>query len=124
MTTTLCDGIRAMDAEREPQTFTLPVVWTGVENTPVLAANQFIGQAADGEIFLAFGLFTPPPIVGPPDQQEAQVRRLDRVPVQCLARLSMNRRRLEELIEVLQRTLEIEAKTRNVRSDPAREGDR
>lgn len=84
----------------------LPIRWVGVEETPLLVANQFLGQTGTGDIILNFGAVVPPPILpGTPEQQAEQLGEYTYVPVRAVARLGLNRTNLEQLIGVLHQTL-------------------
>ena len=84
----------------------LPVLWVGVEEQPVLAANQFLIQVHEGEVFLVVGHVTPPPFVlegASLEEVRRQAAAIGSVPVRALGRYALTPRRLAELIELLQR---------------------
>jgi hypothetical protein len=84
----------------------LPVRWVGIEDYPLVVANQLLGQIGPGEVILNFGQVTPPAIMpGTPEQQAEQLAQYTYVPVRTVARLGLNRAKLEEFIGVLQQTL-------------------
>jgi hypothetical protein len=88
-----------------PEGVSLPIRWVGVEETPLLATNQFLGQVVGPqEVILNFGAVIPPPII-PGSSDEALLREYTHVPVKAVARLGLNRTNLEQLIGVLQQTL-------------------
>jgi hypothetical protein len=90
-------------AEQEIQ---VPIVWVGVEDTPVYASNQMLIQfSAANEFILTFGHLTPPVTLGTPEQQREQAEMISFVPVRPVARVGFNRQRLQELITVLQDNL-------------------
>lgn len=90
-----------------PQPVALPVAWVGLDELPVLSVNQFVGQPEPGVAFVTLGQVTPPMVGGgTPEEAQAQLARLPFVPIRAVARLALSRRRLRELIEVLQGTLE------------------
>jgi hypothetical protein len=93
------------NAAGQPERIEVPLVWVGVEDVQILFANQFLGQVQQQEIVLSFGQVTPPVLLGSPEQLAQQVRRLGFIPVKTVARFSMTRARLEELIGVLQATV-------------------
>lgn len=74
---------------------------------PVLAANQFLGQAsAPGEVVVTVGFVQPPAILGDTEaDRRAQAEQITFVPVQAVARLVMSRARLEQFRDVLSQTL-------------------
>jgi hypothetical protein len=95
-------------AADEPQSFEVPLVWVGFDETPVLTANQFLGQVHSDEFFISFGQATPPPISAlTDDERRAQAEAIRAVPVRTLSRLGMTRERVEDLIRILNETLEI-----------------
>lgn len=89
----------------EPDRIALPLAWVEGEE-PVIFANQFLFQQIDpGEFVLNIGQALPPPLIGPPEEQRRQASQIPFVPVRTLARLSLTRKRVEELINVLQGVL-------------------
>lgn len=95
-----------------PEQLEIPLAWVGVEDVPILFVNQFLFQVAGEEITLGFGQVAPPALFGPPEQQEQQARELAVVPVKPVSGLALNRRRVEEMIALLQQTLENQDKQR------------
>jgi hypothetical protein len=93
-------------SEQVPEGVQLPVRWIGIEEYPLLVANQFLGQIGPGEVILSFGQVVPPAILpGTPEQQAEQLAEHEYLPVRTVARLGLNRARLEELVGMLQQTL-------------------
>jgi hypothetical protein len=90
----------------EPDGITVPVVWVVGDDLPVRFANHFLGQVvAHDEAVLSFGQLVPPPLLGSPDDRREQAEGLSFIPVHAIARLAMNRQRLEELRRVIEETL-------------------
>lgn len=85
----------------------VPITWVIPDEMPALAANQFLGQASGpGEIVLTVGFVQPPAILGATEEdRRAQAEKITFVPVQAVARLVMNRARLEQFRDVLSQTL-------------------
>jgi hypothetical protein len=75
----------------------LPLDWTQFDAVPILLGNHFLVQHQPDEFVITVGQSTGPPLPGPP--QEA-------ISVETLARIAVTRRRLTELIAVLQAALE------------------
>jgi hypothetical protein len=68
--------------------------------------NQMLLQAAgENEHVLSFGQVVPPALIGTEEQRITQAKTIDHVPIRVVARVSMTRRRLEELSRLLQRQL-------------------
>ena len=119
----LCDTSRmaTSDEGRQPSSSELkgrgvPMLWVGVDETPVAIANQLLVQVDFAEggspdtAILTFGYVTPPVIVGSPDDQERQIESLTHVAIRPVARVSLTPRRLREWVELLDRTIaQIEA---------------
>lgn len=88
----------------------ISLIWPDVEDLPVLRANQFLGQVAPGptgapeEFIFTIGYVSPPVFLGSPEEQAATMKALGAVSVRALARVSMSRVRLAELIQVLQQS--------------------
>ncbi len=96
-----------MAAEQHPEVLSLPLVWVGVDEVPIVMANQVLGQiAGEDEVVLAFGQVTPPPFLGTPEQRIEQAKQIQYVAVRVVARLSLTHTRLQELVRVLQQTLD------------------
>jgi hypothetical protein len=91
--------------DQVPEGVELPLRWVGVEDTPLLVTNQFLGQVVGpGEVILNLGAVIPPPILpGSPDEELLQ--EYTYVPIKTVARLGLTRRNLEQFIGVLQQTL-------------------
>lgn len=86
---------------------TLPIVYIGVEDVPILFANQFVIQHEENEFILTVGQLQPPILLGPPEQRKEQAKRLTYVPIKVVARFGLTRQRLTELIQALQTNLQI-----------------
>ncbi|MEU9710763.1 hypothetical protein AB0E21_19410 [Streptomyces sp. NPDC047967] len=100
--------------EKQPDTtLSLGLSWRNGEQA-ARPANQFIvsvglptSQGRPDEIYLTFGQVEPPVLTGTPEQMEDQLRKLGSLHVETLGRYVVSRDRLQELIEVLQRTAEL-----------------
>jgi hypothetical protein len=85
----------------------VPAVWAGLEESPVFFTNAFLGVLDDqGEVILCFGQSNPPVFTGPtPEKLAEQASKVTSVNVKPVARLSMSRQRLRELVDVLNLTI-------------------
>jgi hypothetical protein len=93
-----------------PEQVQVPLSWVGIDELPVVFVNQMLGQLDDrGDVLLTLGQTTPPALVGDPQEVYAQAQRLAYVPVKPVARVTLSRPRLFELIGVLQQLVEIQA---------------
>lgn len=93
----------------------LPVTWVGAEELPVVFVNQILAQVDDrADVILSFGQVTPPATVGTPEEQAAQLDRMAYLPVKPIARFTMSRARVFELVQVLTQLLEIQARSRQL----------
>jgi hypothetical protein len=98
------------DETPEPQRITAQLAWIGIEDVPVVFVNQMLGQIDDkGEVLITFGQATPPVIVGPAEEA-FQAGTVPFVQVRPVARITMSRARLEEVVDVLQKTLDNQAR--------------
>jgi hypothetical protein len=85
----------------------IPIAWIGLDDQPVLMANQFIGQVEQDEIIISIGTQVSPPILGSTaEERREQLSRVAFIPVRPVARFSMTRRRVEELAHILRDTLD------------------
>jgi hypothetical protein len=84
----------------------VPLAWVGLDELPVVVSNQaLIQHNAEDEFVLAFGHASPPPLVGSDEEKLEQLRQISFVPVRVIARFGLTRRRVEELIDILQENL-------------------
>jgi hypothetical protein len=91
---------------KEPEGVAIPVVWVGGDEAPILLANQGRGcELPDGQEHLIVLELTDE-LLGTEDERRAQAQELSFIPVKVLARFALTRSRLEELVRVLQETLE------------------
>jgi hypothetical protein len=110
--------VRVPDGESQLQ---LPIAWIGTDEAPIVACNQFLGQfSAENELIVTFGHLAPPALLGSPEERLEQAKEISYVPIRVVARLGMNRLRVEELIRVLQEILANHDETfKRSGSDPA-----
>ena len=92
-----------MNGERDA--ITLPLTYLGLEDIPILFANQFVIQHEKNEFILTVGQLQPPILLGTPEDRKEQAKKLTYVPIRVVARFGLTRQRLTELIEVLQSNL-------------------
>ena len=105
-----------MTDEALPDHISVPVLWVGLDEEPVVMANQFIGQVQQDEIIISIGTLVTPAITATtPDERREQALRISHVPVQPIVRLVLTQRRLEELQTMLRDTAEIFSNRYNVK---------
>jgi hypothetical protein len=68
-----------------------------------MPANQFLIQSDGHDFYLTAGYVAPPPVIGTPEEQAAELGELDAIQVSVVARLMISRSRLRELRELLNR---------------------
>ena len=90
---------------QEEHAVSLPVVYIGAEDEPILFANQFVIQHEKNEFVLTVGQLQPPILLGSPEERKEQAKKLTYVPIKVVARFGLTRQRVAELIEVLQSNL-------------------
>lgn len=92
-----------------------PLKYVGLDEIPILYSNNMVIQLnPPGEFILTFAQISPPMLLGTPEEQREQAERLDAVHARVVARLSLNRFRVEQLIGLLQRHL---ARLQNLASE-------
>lgn len=69
--------------------------------------NQFLAQVDEDEIYLSFGVLSPPVIVGEADEVQRQMQDLSFVAIKPVAKFVLTRRRLAELQDVLEKIAEL-----------------
>ncbi len=84
----------------------VPLVLSGVDEMPVLLANHFLLQEYEGEFILTVGQLVPPPLLGTEAERREQAKQLTFVNVRVVARLGFTRKRLAEIVALLQDSLE------------------
>jgi hypothetical protein len=83
----------------------VPMVWVGLEELPVLAANQVLVQIDQDQLYLTLGVAISPPLVGSDrDELRMQAEQIKYVAARAVSRVAISRRHLGELIDVLQRS--------------------
>jgi len=94
--------------ERLPEGVNLSVTWEGIDDVPILFVNQILGQVGQqSEIILTFGQLAPPAILGETqEERERKLRGLAGISIKPVARLALTRVGLEQLVGILQQTLE------------------
>lgn len=91
----------------QPEEVNIPLAWVGLDETPILFANQFLIQHQPNEFVLTIGQLVPPPILGSsPEERIEQAKQVDFATIRVLARIGMSPTRLRELIAILQGNLE------------------
>jgi hypothetical protein len=87
--------------------------WAGVEEIPVVLANQMLAQTFQGGALVTFGQATPPALLGTPDEQAAQARALGTIAIRPLARFLVPTGPLLEMAQALRTTADaLEAEAR------------
>lgn len=84
----------------------LRLLWRGLDDTPLLYANQFVVQHERDELILTIGQFQPPILIGQPDERIEQARQLGYVPINVVGRYAFTRQRLAELAGYLNEHLQ------------------
>ncbi len=84
------------------ETVELPLFFVGAEDTPILFSNLMVVQHQHNEFLVTFGQFSPPLVLGTPEEQMEQAKSMPYVPVRVVARIGMTPQRMAELIAVLQ----------------------
>jgi hypothetical protein len=95
-------------SEDVPEGIPIPLTWIGAEDLPVHFINKFVGQveAEEHVFYLTIGQALPPALVGTPEEKLEQLEAISYVPIKPIARLAFTRKKLEELIAVLQTNLD------------------
>jgi len=90
----------------DDETVSIPLVWEEADDRSVVFANQFLIQHQPDEFVLTVGQLVPPPLLGTDEEKREQLARVSYVPIRVIGRYGLTRRRIEELIAVLQENLE------------------
>lgn len=94
--------------DEENVEFEIPLTWIGAEDLPVLFVNKIVGQVEPEEhvFYLTIGQALPPALIGTPEEKLRQLQGIAYVPIKPIARLAFTRKKLEELIAILQTNLD------------------
>lgn len=84
----------------------VPIKWVGIEDTPVVFANQFVMQYLEEEFILTFGQLVPPVILGSDEDREAALATLSFVPTKTVGQFAFTAQRMKELVKLLQGQLD------------------
>lgn len=95
-----------MTAEPPADAVALPVLWRGLDDHPILFANQFVVQNHGDGLLLTIGQFQPPILLGEPEERLEQAKRLGYLPVNAVARLAFTRSQLGLLADLLREHLQ------------------
>jgi hypothetical protein len=93
-------------ADDDREGIEVPLTWIGVEDIPILTANQMVIQfTGRDEFILGFGQVAPPILLGTDEERREQLRQVSYAAVKPVARLGLTRQRIEELVRVLTENL-------------------
>lgn len=92
----------AANPGNEEEFVEVPLVIVGAEDTPIYFANLFVVQHEQKEFIITFGQYSPPLLLGAPEEKQEAARRMPHVPIKVVARVGLTPERMVELIEVLQ----------------------
>ena len=86
--------------------FELPFFFIGSEDVPIVLSNLQVVQHVQQEFIITFGQFSPPVVLGTPEEQLEQVKSKPYLPVKTVARVAMSPQRVGDLIKALQENLD------------------
>lgn len=113
----------AVEPHDTPEGVSVPIVWLGPEDVPILHANAFVSQfdaQTLDSLTLTIGQMTQPAIGGATaEEREEQVRQIAFVPIKPVVRLALTPARARELIATLAANLDqLEQATNVIPGDP------
>jgi len=79
----------------------VPIEWQVPGDIVPRYATNFVVQNTGHEFILSFFEIMPPIIVGGPEEQKTQVKRLKSVQAKCVARIVLSPTRMAELMQLL-----------------------
>ena len=83
----------------------LPLFFIGSEDVPIVLSNLQVIQHVQQEFIITFGQFSPPIVLGSPEEQMEQAKSKQYLPVKTVARVAMSPQRVADLIKALQENL-------------------
>lgn len=90
----------------EEEGIALPFFFIGTEDVPIQLSNLQAIQHVQQEFIITFGQFSPPVVLGTPEEQFEQLKSKQYLPVKTVARVAMSPQRLADLIKALQTNYE------------------
>lgn len=84
----------------------LPLFFIGAEDIPIVLSNLQVIQHVQQEFIITFGQFSPPIVLGTPEEQMEQAKSKPYLPVKTVARVAMSPQRVADLIKALQENLD------------------
>jgi hypothetical protein len=101
MLTRIAGALPALDMQTGAE-LGLPLTWTDFDETPIMFANHVVVQHQPDEFVLSLSQVVGPPLTGTDVDRREQATGVDHLNLHTLARVAMNRRRVVELISLLQ----------------------
>lgn len=90
----------------EPNFFSVQTAWIGLEEMPVVSANQFVIQASSEESVISIGYASAPVLVGTPEEVKAQAKGIDYIAVKPLFRFAVTPSNFKSMMGLLGSALE------------------
>lgn len=84
----------------------VPIEWHVPANLISRYANNVVVQHGRNEFIISFFEILPPLILGSDEEKKAQLEKISSVQAECVARIILSPEQVEEIIRVLQDTLE------------------
>lgn len=80
----------------------VPLAWIGVEDVPLLYADQFVAQLHQNMLILSIGQMVPPAFIGTPEERAEQLEQITYLPVKAVSRVTFSPANLDQLMAILQ----------------------
>ncbi|MBU1751223.1 MAG: DUF3467 domain-containing protein [Chloroflexi bacterium] len=84
----------------------LPIKWYYPEDLITRYVTNLIVQHGEQEFIVSFFEILPPAILGTPEQQEAQLERIDDIQATCVARIVIPAEKMSIFVKALQDNLD------------------
>src|ERR1051326_1572986 len=92
--------------------------WNGAAQTKTVQhANQVVVQIVEHELNLSFFQFSPPVVLGSADDVQRQLRGVESVQPDCVARINMSTRTAKGLIQAIQKQFDEHGELRGDKDD-------
>jgi hypothetical protein len=91
----------------------VPLAWVGVEEVPLLYADQFVTQSHQDMFILSIGQVVPPAFIGKPEERAKQLEQIAYIPVKAVSRVTFSSANLDQLIEALQQMRDLYGQQQN-----------
>jgi hypothetical protein len=93
------------DKKKEHERLVVPIEWHFPEGIVTRYASNMLVQFGDHDCYLSFFEIPVPVLLGTPEEQLEQAKKLKRVRAECIARIAIPLSKMPAIVEALKSTL-------------------